>query len=256
MSSETQSNTRHVLGVAFFNGSVSEAVRTMSENGGLLVVPAAPALVNIQYDAAYRQALIESDVAIADSGFMVLLWRFMQQQNISRISGLAYLKELLDQPQLRTRGSVFLVMPTKAAGEKALSWLQSREFEIDVANSCVAPRYAAEVVDPDLARLLNEQRPAHVIIGLGGGVQEKLGFYLRETLEYRPAIHCIGAALGFLTGDQKSIPDWADQLYLGWFLRLAREPRLFFRRFWVAHELPALIWRYGAQVPPLRQRPV
>ena len=34
-----------------------------------------------------------------------------------------------------------------------------------------------------------------------------------------PAIHCIGAALGFLTGDQVRIPHWADQWILGWLFR-------------------------------------
>jgi len=37
--------TEQILGVNFFNGTVDEAVDAMSANGGLLVVPAAPALV-------------------------------------------------------------------------------------------------------------------------------------------------------------------------------------------------------------------
>jgi N-acetylglucosaminyldiphosphoundecaprenol N-acetyl-beta-D-mannosaminyltransferase len=91
-----------------------------------------------------------------------------------------------------------------------------------------------------------------VIIGIGGGVQEKLGLYLRENLAYRPAIHCVGAALGFLTGDQKPIPDWADRFYLGWLLRLVRQPKVFAKRFLRAFELPWLIWKYGENLPPLR----
>ena len=51
------------------------------------------------------------------------------------------------------------------------------------------------------------------MIAIGGGIQDKLGQYLLEHLDYRPAIHCIGAALGFLTGDQVRIPDWADKYY-------------------------------------------
>jgi UDP-N-acetyl-D-mannosaminuronic acid transferase (WecB/TagA/CpsF family) len=91
-----------------------------------------------------------------------------------------------------------------------------------------------------------------VIIGIGGGVQEKLGLYLRENLGYRPAIHCVGAALGFLTGDQKAIPDWADRLYLGWLCRLLAQPRIFIPRLSRALELPWLIWKYGENLPPLR----
>src|SRR5437879_5399587 len=104
-----------------------------------------------------------------------------------------------------------------------------------------------------LVSTINRRNTPHLIIGISGGVQEKLGFYLRENLAYRPAVHCIGAALGFLTGDQKPIPGWADRFYLGWFLRLIRQPKLFAKRFLRAFELPWLILKYGEKLPPLKR---
>ena len=243
---------QQILGVRFFDGTAREAVEQMQRIGGLLVVPAAPALVAIQYDEAYRHALVNADLAIADSGFMVLLWKILRRQSITRISGLAYLKQLLELPNLREPGRTFFVMPSEAARMKALGWLKPRNFLAGPEDFYVAPRYGTSVEDRALAETLNGRRPAHVIIGVGGGIQEKLGMHLRETLDYRPAIHCIGAALGFLTGDQKPIPDWADRFYLGWLLRLARNPRRYLWRFWAAHELPGLIYRYHEKLPPLR----
>ena len=110
----------------------------------------------------------------------------------------------------------------------------------------------SEVEDRDLLALIEQHRPAHVIIAIGSGAQEKLGYYLRENLSYRPAIHCIGAALGFITGDQIAIPDWADRFYLGWFWRLVAQPRVFIPRLSRAFELPWLIWKYGEKLPPMR----
>jgi UDP-N-acetyl-D-mannosaminuronic acid transferase (WecB/TagA/CpsF family) len=72
-----------------------------------------------------------------------------------------------------------------------------------------------------------------------------------ERLDYRPAIHCIGAALGFLTGDQVRIPDWADRFYAGWFFRSLAQPRVFIPRFWSARKLPWLIWKYRDRLPPM-----
>ena len=69
--------------------------------------------------------------------------------------------------------------------------------------------------------------PAHVQVGIGRRPQEKLARYIIERLSYRPAVHGIGAALGFITGDQIAIPDWADLFYLGWLLRFLAQPRLF-----------------------------
>ncbi len=90
------------------------------------------------------------------------------------------------------------------------------------------------VADEALVELVVQRKPRHVVIAIGAGAQEKLGWYLREQATWRPAIHCIGGALGFVTGDQVAIPDWADRFYLGWLLRLLSEPRAFVPRLWSA----------------------
>jgi len=243
-----------ILGVRFFNGSGTDALEYISRHGGYTAVPAAPALANIHRDHDYCRALVESDLVIADSGFMVLLWRILHRRKVVRTSGLQYLQILLDGRELREPGRLFVVLPSEMARTKALKLLRSRGYEIAEANTYIAPIYGCIVADDRLVSILNASRPPHVIVGIGGGVQEKLGFYLRANLAYRPAIHCIGAALGFLTGDQKPIPDWADRFYLGWLLRLIRQPKLFAKRFLRAFELPWLIWKYGDKLPPMRRR--
>jgi len=243
-----------ILGVRFFNGRGTDAVEYISRTGGYTVVPAAPALANIHCDQDYRRALMESDLAIADSGFMVFLWRVLRRRKVVRTSGLQYLQILLDKKELREPGHLFLILPTEMAQVKAQRFLRREGYEIAAADTYIAPIYRSDVADQQLVSILKVNQPAHVIIGIGGGVQEKLGLYLRENLAYRPAIHCVGAALGFLTGDQKPIPDWADHLYLGWLLRLVRQPKVFAKRFLRAFELPWLIWKYGKNLPPLSQR--
>ena len=105
-----------------------------------------------------------------------------------------------------------------------------------------------------MLEMVRARRSAHIVIAVGGGMQDKLGHYLKENLEYRPAIHCLGAALGFLTGDQIAIPNWADRFYCGWFLRLLSQPRIFIPRLWSARELPGLIVKFGRNLPLLRKR--
>ena len=241
-----------ILGVRFFNGSGADAAEYISRTGGYTVVPAAPALANIHRDQDYCRALVESDLAIADSGFMVFLWRILRRRKVVRISGLQYLRLVLDKRELREPGRLFLILPSEMARVKALRLLHREGYEIAAAATYIAPIYRSDVADQQLVSILKIIQPAQVIIAIGGGVQERLGLYLRENLAYRPAIHCVGAALGFLTGDQKPIPDWADRLYLGWLLRLARQPNVFAKRFLRAFELPWLIWKYGENLPPMR----
>jgi len=243
--------SEQILGIHFFNGTVDEAVETMSANRGLLVVPAAPALVKLCEDEGYRRALTSADMAIADSGAMVLLWRIFTGRRVERISGLKFLKRLVARLASHPEERVLWIVPSERAHEKTIAWLRSVNLT-GTADFYIAPRYAVQVRDDALVAKIDNHPPTHVVIGIGGGVQEKLGLFLKETLRSRPAIHCIGAALGFLTGDQPTIPMWADRFYLGWLLRLLRHPRIFGPRYLNAFKLPALLLRYRRNLPPLR----
>jgi UDP-N-acetyl-D-mannosaminuronic acid transferase (WecB/TagA/CpsF family) len=248
------SSNEQILGISFFTGMAAEAVARINASGGFLVAPSAPGMVRLVEDEPYRRAMLAANVAIPDSGFMVLLWRLLGHRGIERLSGLKYLQQLLVTWQGEGIAEIFYVLPNAAAQEKLLEWSRRESFPVKIDNCYIAPHYGREIEDRRLLDLLEERRPAHVLIGIGSGPQEKLGHYLRENLKFRPASHCIGAALGFITGHQTSIPDWADRLYLGWLLRFVAQPRLFAPRVLMALRLAPLIFRYREKLPPLRSR--
>lgn len=304
-----------LLGIRFFNGTPAEAVKYMLDHGGLLAAPSGTCFERFVEDGEYRQAIVTADLALADSGFMVVLAQYFLGARVHRISGLAYLQALLRNLQFDIRDT-FWILPTESARERLVEWArvwsaelgaesgeqaansgkrgaESRERRAEsreqgaesreqgaeskewgagsrergassgergaestgvrVENTYVAPMYGWEVVDRDLLARLDQLRPRNIIIGVGAGPQEKLGYWLREHLSYRPAIHCIGGALGFVTGDQVAIPGWADRFYLGWLLRLLSQPRVFVPRLARGRVLPWLIWKYGHRLPPIRR---
>src|ERR1700753_988890 len=91
---------RQILGIRFFIGNADEAIARMN-GGGLLVVPAAPALKNLDNDPDYREALQGSDLVITDSAFMVMIWNRLKRDSIRRVSGLKYLSSLLRQSEFQ-----------------------------------------------------------------------------------------------------------------------------------------------------------
>jgi UDP-N-acetyl-D-mannosaminuronic acid transferase (WecB/TagA/CpsF family) len=245
----TKNQYRRILGVNFFVGDAPEAV-DLGARGGLVVVPAAPALLELRRDPAYRQALLESDLAITDSGFMVLLWNVMMHDRIHRVSGLEYLELLLQRPEFKQPGAALWVMPSRESMMRNVAWLQTNDYPVQPEDCYIAPRYEpGAFADLQLVRLLNQRRPRHVIIGLGGGVQEKLGLHLKQQALDRPAIHCVGAAIGFLSGDQVRIPLWADRWFLGWSFRCVSNPKRFLPRYLGAVRLVRVLWRYRSQMP-------
>ena len=251
-----------ILGLKFFGGTSREAVDQITRTGGLLVAPAAPSMINLCRDEDYRRALLAADVAVADSGFMVLLWKFFTGERVPRISGLEHVKRLLEHESVRQPGAVLWVVPRESSRDKLLAFLalrksaRPRRFPPFRQGSAfhqvyIAPQYDRPVEDEALLALVRRNRPAHVVVAVGGGIQDQLGLYLLERLDYRPAIHCIGAALGFLTGDQVRIPEWADRYYAGWLFRSLAQPRVFIPRFWSARRLPWLIFHWREKLPPL-----
>jgi UDP-N-acetyl-D-mannosaminuronic acid transferase (WecB/TagA/CpsF family) len=255
MTSTQLRSTHRILGIDFFDGSAQAAIEIMRD-GGLLVIPAAPALKDLDRNPGYRDALLNADLALTDSAFMVLIWNRLQSNPIKRLSGLEYLRELLLEPDVRQPGNTLWIMASPLSARRNLTWLAGQGITVPEDHIYMAPIYGSGPInDPALLDRLNRLCPQHVILTLGGGTQERLGLYLKRSLACRPAIHCIGAAIAFLSGDQVHIPVWADKYYLGWLLRSLSEPKRYIPRYWHARKLLALMLRYRDRLPNLKPQP-
>ncbi len=242
-----------MLGISFFNGTAAEAVKNLTGTGGLAVMPAAPALIKLNHDREYRLALQKADLALADSGLLALLWRLASGRRLKKISGISYLKCLLAECENQKNEKLFWIVSSDAAKQKAIAWLRGRGFPINPEDCYVADREAQEHAHALLFEI-EKSHPHHIIIAVGGPAQEKLGLYLRDFLVYRPGIHCVGAALRFLTGEERPIPDWAERCHLGWLVRLISQPRMVLPRIGIAFILATMVFMYRSELPPLRDR--
>jgi UDP-N-acetyl-D-mannosaminuronic acid transferase (WecB/TagA/CpsF family) len=236
---------RKILGVRFYI-SCLEGLMELVPEGGLIVAPSAPVMVRLADDPAHREALEGADLAITDSSFMVLLWLFRTGERIRRISGLRMLRAIFADGGFRGRGDTFWVMPSKADSDANLTWLLDQGFQVSSDDAVVAPMYSRSgpISDPGLVNLIKTRRPRLIVIALSGGVQERLGWELRQRLDYKPAILCIGGAIAFLTGQQAGIPVWADRLGLGWIIRFISAPKGFSAKVEGVWKLAPMIWKY------------
>ncbi len=188
---------RSILGIRFFVGAVPELLG-LTAQGGLVVVPAAPALAELPGDSAYRAAVEGSDFALTDSGFMVLLWYLFKGERLQRISGLKYLRALMNVPEFRAPDATYWIMPSEVESQANCDWLASQGLTVGAGSRYIAPHYPkGSLDDPALLAYIEAKRPKFVVINLGGGVQERLGYYLCKNLSYRPAVICTGAAIAF-----------------------------------------------------------
>lgn len=240
---------QRILGVRFIVGDAHDAIDRISQQGGLVVVPAAPALIHIASDRQYRDALLGADFALADSALMVLIWNLIQRSQLPKLSGLKYLRALILRPEFCAPGASFWVMPSEASSRRNVNWLNQNGVHVGPDQVYLAPMYGASVGDDVLLEQLEKHRPRHIVLGIGGGTQEQLGLYLKRNLSYRPAIHCVGAAIAFLSGDQVHIPDWVDRAGLGWLWRSASNPIAYVPRYWAARRLVPMMLQYRDRLP-------
>jgi UDP-N-acetyl-D-mannosaminuronic acid transferase (WecB/TagA/CpsF family) len=176
--------TRRILGVSFFTGTVDAAVETTVSQGGLVVAPSAPGLaVDLVKSTSYREALTTADLAITDSGFMVLLWRLYTGEKLPRHSGLKFLRAILERPELKEPGAVFWVMPSAEEDLRNRTWLVQQGFPVTVDDVYIAPHYSpGDITDDELVRRVSVRQPRVVMLAIGGGVQERVGLMLRDRL--------------------------------------------------------------------------
>ncbi len=241
-----------ILGVRFFRGAPSEAINHFLKIGGLLVIPAAPALTKLKYDDQYRRALLEADVALLDSGLVATAWKVITGRSVTRISGVRYLDALLHHEIFREKSNVLWIVGSRTIEQRARDWLNNHGYETRRHSFHVCGGPLAE--DHDLLLKIEQTRPPQIIVATAGGTQEKLGAYLRTYLLYRPAIHCIGAGLAFLTGLERPIPQWAETARIGWLLRLIAQPQMILPRIGIAIGLIGMLLRHRAELPPLQPR--
>jgi N-acetylglucosaminyldiphosphoundecaprenol N-acetyl-beta-D-mannosaminyltransferase len=241
-----------ILGIDFFRGSIEEAV--IKANGdGLCVAPSGPGLAgDLTNCTVYSRALTQADLVLPDSGLMCLWTKFFSRRPIKRISGLAFLKAYLFSKEFRSGDSTFWIMPDEEQSATNRKWLKE-ELGLSVQDEAfyVAPRYAkvGPIEDLELLATIIARKPRTIFIQLGGGVQERLGLFLRNKLSFPTTILCTGAALAFLSGEQVKIPNWADRLYLGWLLRCCAKPTVFVPRYLNAFRLIGVLAKNGENLP-------
>lgn len=245
-------NYKYLLGIRFWNAETENLLILADRDGGLFTVPSAPSLGAMDNDAVLSRAYRASDWAVVDGGYVALILRFCFGKSIRRISGLQILQKLVGVGYRHAvpmeERTILWVTPNGAERDAISNYLIQGNFDLNRQHFYEAPFYKSEddFADQKLLAKAKVLSPDWIIICIGGGRQEKLGYFIKQQFDHfqrRPVVLCTGGAISFLTGTQANIPTWADRLYLGWLMRIFTNPRLFGVRYLdAAWRFPKLLW--------------
>jgi len=203
---------------------------------GVYLFPSGPGLSSLNYDTKYSKSLKEADYVFFDSGYFVLLLRFLKKIKVYKYSGYIFLKNLFYYLHKNYNKKVLCVDPTPKQSINNKKFLKN--LGLKRIYNYIAPTYNyRNIKDQKLLQIINNFKPNFIIINLGGGTQEILGVFLKKNLKFKTCIFCTGAAISYFTGDQAPVNNFFDKLYLGWFLRIIFKPQIFFLRYFNAIKL-------------------
>lgn len=218
-----------ILNINFIEAKF-DVIKRLLDKGGLLVAPSGPGLASIENDIKYRNSLKNADIVLFDSGYLCLLLRIIKKIKVKKYSGLLFLKNFLSYLKKDDNKIIFLIDPTIDESEANKKYF--KKLNINKLYQYVSPIYKKKkIYDRKLLNKIRKLKPKYIIINLGGGIQEVLGYYLKKNLNYKPSIICTGAAISFLTKKQATIPDFFDKIFLGWLIRCLFNPLKFIPRY-------------------------
>ena len=232
--------TVELYGISFLRGGYSQLVEHLAPLKGPIqvVVPSAPVLSELNQDGDTRQALENADIAIPDSGLMVLLLGLFRRIKLPKYSGYKLVGDLLADPMFLS-SKILLVDPDQNSSTINAKYLGGLGVTPDRIVSYIAPIYPKKgpLVDDDLSALIATAQPDNILINLGGMTQERLGAGIKEAATHDCHIFCTGAAIAFYTGQQAPVSNRIDRLYLGWLWRCLHDPRTYIPRYFKATRL-------------------
>jgi N-acetylglucosaminyldiphosphoundecaprenol N-acetyl-beta-D-mannosaminyltransferase len=183
-----------------------------------------------QKDAAFKRALLGSDILLADGMAIVSAVKLLQGENITKIAG-ADLHEYLLKKLNSKNGSCFYLGASNATLEKIIT-RQRKEFpnvQVGSFSPPFKPKFSKEE-NREMINAVNTFKPDVLFIGMTAPKQEKWAFEHREDV-LAPIICCIGAVFDFYAGTVKRPSAFWIRFKLEWFIRLIKEPRRMSKRY-------------------------
>lgn len=246
-------DTARFAGVPVVSGPPSEMLAWVLEHaqfphpGGHHVhLLAGHSVVLAHDDAEFREVLSSSGFVIPDGRWLELLTT-KSPKPLRQLRGQDLLREVCEQGQPIELGHYFFT-----SSEEVLASLQAklriRFPQITLRGGEAYPFGTVGEADRrDLVKRVVDSG-AHVIwMGISSPRQDKEAYWLSEATG--KTVICVGAALDFEAGAQKSAPRWVQRAGFEWLYRLLREPRRLLYRYTIGSlRFVALVLRHRRSV--------
>lgn len=242
--------TRPLKRIAILNAYVhdvtmDEVVNDMEE--GLLLTLHVDMIMKLQQDRDFYDIFNKFDVITCDSQIMYFALKFLGTPVPERVSGSDYFPKFYMRHRDNPDVTIFLCGGKPGIAEIAAGKINARAGRQIVVGS-YAPPFDFDTNPAEIERMIemiNASGATVLLVGLGGGRQEKFIIRHRDRFPHVRLFLPLGGTIDYEAGTFKRPPVWITEWGFEWLYRLLKEPRQRWHRY-VVHE-PPVLWRLAAQ---------
>jgi N-acetylglucosaminyldiphosphoundecaprenol N-acetyl-beta-D-mannosaminyltransferase len=242
-----------LLNVDVDNITMDELVEAFRE--GVMLTLHVDSIMKLQKDREYYDLLPKFDAITCDSQILVTAARILGTPFKERVSGSDYFPHFYtrykDDPSVR----VFI-----CGGAPGVAEIARRNVNAKVGREMIvganSPSRDFERRPDEIECIIGEINTSGatvLLVGLGGGRQEKFIFKYRERLPGIKLFLPLGGTIDYEAEGLKRPPSWVTNAGLEWLYRLMREPRQRWRRY-VVHQ-PPFLYLFARQLLGIYKNP-
>ena len=198
-------------------------------------------IMKLQKDREFYQLLPRFDVVTCDSQILIVAARLLGTPLKGRVSGSDYFPRFYTRYKDDRSVTVFI-----CGGAPGVAAIAQRNVNAKVGREMVvgtsAPSRDFESRPDEIEQVItdiNASGATVLLVGLGGGRQEKFIFRYRNRLAGIKLFLPLGGTIDYEAESLKRPPAWITNVGFEWLYRLVREPRQRWYRY-VVHQPPFL----------------
>src|SRR5215469_5511901 len=208
---------------------------------GALLTLHVDSIMKLQKDREFYELIPRFDVITCDSQILTIAARLLGTPLKARVSGSDYFPRFYARYRDDPSVTVFICGGAPGVAEIAQRKINEKVGRrMVVGNSAPSPDYdrKPEEIEQLIAQI-NRSGASVLLVGLGGGRQEKFIFRYRDRLPHVRLFLPLGGTIDYEAEALRRPPAWITNAGLEWLYRMLLQPRQRWRRYLV-HQPPFL----------------
>ena len=228
-----------LLNVFVHDVTMDQVVEDFTE--GMMLTLHVDMIMKLQQDREFYEAFKEFDVITCDSQILYFATKFLGTPVQERVSGSDYFPKFYMHHKDNPDVTVFM-----CGGQDGIAEIAAKNINAKVGREFIvgtyAPPFDFDKSDDEIEKmieLINASGATVLLVGLGGGRQEKFLVKYRDRFPNVRLFLPLGGTIDYEAGTFQRPPGWITEWGFEWLYRLLKEPKQRWHRY-VVHEPPVL----------------